>query len=346
MTIGLGASAQHRRRLRLLAGATLVSLGTAVFSGAVSIVVDALVKATSLNWPLLTAFTALGVVLSSGGAWLLGTIRTGVGLALAATDARGGTDRYQDEAEAFAAFGNGQFVLQTQLQIPVETTDDLPLLRTRLTGAIRTLTQTEPGARTIGMLFQGRPEVGFHVGGWLNVASRRVDLYTDVRDGDTPATHIKAARLTPRSATAPRILDLLLITSGEERRVALRDLPDYSRHRACIALGINTNGPVDQAGFRGPVVDSARREGAEVIVLAALPSESGHWLKATTAEYESTVAAIAEVAGLLGADPGLLYMKTPAVIPVALGRMLYRANWIPMQYVTVSDVGTYLRFTE
>jgi hypothetical protein len=45
------------------------------------------------------------------------------------------------------------------------------------------------------------------------------------------------------------------------------------------------------------------------------------------------------------ASPALLYFKTPAVIPVALGHFLRASNWIPMRHRKTSPV-TYERFTD
>ncbi|MEV5410963.1 hypothetical protein AB0K60_19230 [Thermopolyspora sp. NPDC052614] len=67
----------RRRCLRTLAGTLLVSLGTAVFAGAVSIVIDALVKNVSVRWPYLIGSTLLVLALSGAGGWLLGTLRAG-----------------------------------------------------------------------------------------------------------------------------------------------------------------------------------------------------------------------------------------------------------------------------
>ncbi|MFF4128274.1 hypothetical protein ACFYYP_32520 [Microbispora rosea] len=336
--------AARRRWLRTSSGTLLVSLGTAVFSGAVSIVVDGIVKSASLRWPSLIGFTLLGLILSGGGAWLITTLRTGVGMALAATDRAGDQDRYLDEAEAFATFGQKVFVLQTLLQVPVETTRDLPMLRNRLTAGIRTLIQGERGARSVGLLFQGRQHVGFHVGSWLNVASRRVDLYSDIRDGEGES-HFLAIKLGPRLKAGPRPLDLLLLRSTDNfttpQPVTPTELPTLLTAGTCTALAVNLNGPVNQTGFLEPVLNSARNEGASTVVIAALPDGTGFWLNPNTSEYGSTVSALMAIATSLPTAPGLLYLKTPAVIAVALGRLLHATSWIPMRY---DGSGSYDRF--
>jgi hypothetical protein len=186
-----------------LLGTVLISLGTAVFAGATSMVIDGYVKGGSLRGGYLVVFFVAGVVLSGGGAWLVATIRTGVGIAIAATDGAGFVDRYQDEAESFAQFGSSVFAAQSSLQV-LETAADLRHLRDRLFAGIRTLTQVEHGARSVGVLFQGRLEVGFHLGSWLNVSGRRVNVYADIPDG-TSTPYLRAVRLGAALETAPRV---------------------------------------------------------------------------------------------------------------------------------------------
>ncbi|HUY48720.1 MAG TPA: hypothetical protein VMV92_23885 [Streptosporangiaceae bacterium] len=333
-----------RRKLRRWVGTVSVSAGTAVFSGAVAILVDSVVQGGTLHWPYLAGSTALGAALSGGGAWLLATVRSAVGIGLAAMDHAGDVERYQDEADSFARFGHGIFTAQTSVQVTVETPADLKFLRARLRAALRTLHEIEQRARQTGLLFQGRPEVGFHVGRWLNQAGGRIDLYSDARHGG-PETHFAAIRLTPAISAAPRHLDRAvyrLTETGfsEAQPTAWADLPRLlSEHTdTCMGLAINLNGPVDEAGFVGPVLASATQEGATVAVFLALPAPAddldapGRQLASSREEYESTVAAILAAARHMRAAPGLVYLKTPAVIPVALGRYLYGKDWIPMRH--------------
>jgi hypothetical protein len=49
-------------------------------------------------------------------------------------------------------------------------------------------------------------------------------------------------------------------------------------------------------------------------------------------------------AGDVGA-PGLLFFKTPAVVPVAVGRYLYGNGWIPMRH-DPSPPGSYEPFSD
>ncbi|MCW2914729.1 MAG: hypothetical protein JWN52_2797 [Actinomycetia bacterium] len=347
-------SAKRRRRLRQLGGAMLLSLGTAVFSGAVSMVIDGQVKGGSLRWGYLAGFLIAGLLLSGGGAWLLATIRTGVGIALAATDGAGFVERYQDEAEAFLRFGAGVFTAQTALQVPVEKRSDLLQLRKSLLAGIRTLTHVEGEATTVGLLYQGRPQVGFHVGRWLNQASRRVDLYADMRDGDA-VSHLRAVRLGAALRTPPRTLELALYRRENdaftgpvpiipaEAGGAVSDLSGTP-----MSLAVTLNSAVDDAGFTVPVLASALGEGAMAVVFAALPAPAGapdsptRELGPTTEEWESTVSALVAVAKRLPAAPGLLYLKVPAAIPVALGRFLHDGGWTPMRFDPASR--SYSRF--
>lgn len=357
----MAVSAANRRRFRQLTGTMLVSLGTAVFAGAISMIIDSFVKGGSPRWGYLAGFLVAGMVLSGGGAWLLTTIRVGVGIAIAATDKYGDLDRYQDEAEAFARFGAGVFATKSTLQFPVENAADLPHLRNRLLAGIRTLTQAEPGAASVGLLFQGRLHVGFHVGRWLNVAGRRVDLYADLRDGGG-VSHLRAIRLGPAPNAPPRVLDLALYlvhndtvtgpTTGLTPRELSTALAGVAGTPICLA--INLNSPVDDAGIVNPVLASARGEGASAVVIAALPAPAGHpdsptrAIGPTAEEYESTVSALVTVAKRIPAAPGLLYLKGPAAVSVALGRYLHDTHWIPMQYVKPDDPddpSTYRRFT-
>lgn len=348
--------AAAREKIRRLIGALLISLGTAVFSGAVGVLVDALINGKPLRWWYLIGFTAAGLLLSGGGAWLLATLKTAVGIGLATTDAAGDADRYQDEADAFARFGEGVFTALTSLLIPVNEPSDLLLLRSRLLAALRTLTQVHSRAATIGLLFQGRPQVGFHLGKWLNVAGRRIDLYADARDGTN--SHFLAIRLTPAIRTTPRAVDMILYTRTKEgfaadRHItlpALRDRLDPLAGQS-MCLAINLNGAVDEAGVVEPVQRSALAEDAAAIVVVALPAPPGQpsiprrELAPSLQDYESTVAAILAVADQMPASPGLLYLKTPAVIPVALGHFLRAGNWISMRHCKTTPA-TYERFTD
>ena len=225
-------------------------------------------------------------------------------------------------------------------------------LRSRTLAALRTLTQVHRRTNVIGLLFQGRHHTGFYLGTWLNVAGRRIDLYSDARDGTK--THFPAIRLTPAIRATPRTLDIVAYTataktfsSGET--VSLPELRDLLAGLAgrCMALSINLNGPVDEAGLIDPVRRSALTEGATVLVALGLPA-SAHppgaprrELAPGRQEYESTLAAILAVADQMPASPGLIYFKTPAVISVALGHFLRAANWIPMRHMRAS--GTYER---
>ena len=118
-------TAAARESARRLFGALLISLGTAVFSGAVAVVVDALINDKPVRWIYAVEFTAGGLLLSGSGAWLLATLKTSVGLSITAMDAGGDPDRYQDEADAFARFGEGAFTALTSLQATVEKPADL-----------------------------------------------------------------------------------------------------------------------------------------------------------------------------------------------------------------------------
>lgn len=348
--------AAAREKIRRLLGALLISLGTAVFSGAVAVLVDGLINGKPLRWWYIAAFTAAGLLLSGGGAWLLATLKTAVGIGVATTDAAGDADRYQDEADAFARFGEGVFTALTSLLIPVNEPGDLPLLRSRLLAVLRTLTQVHRQATTIGLLFQGRHQTGFHLGKWLNVAGRRIDLYADARDGTS--SHFLAVRLTPAIRTAPRAVDTVLYTVADGaftvgQHVTLPELREQLAPLAgqCMALAINLNGPVDEAGLVEPVQRSALAEDAAAVVVIALaappgqPSAPRRELTPSLQDYESTIAAILAVADQMPASPGLLYFKTPAAIPVALGHFLRAGNWIPMRHCKKTPV-TYQRFTE
>jgi hypothetical protein len=348
--------AATRESARRLFGALLISLGTAVFSGAVAVLVDALINSKPLRWWYVAAFTAAGLLLSGGGAWLLATLKTAVGIGVATTDTAGDADRYQDEADAFARFGGGAFTALTSLLIPVNEADDLPALRNRLLAALRTLTQVHRQAAAIGLLFQGRHQVGFHLGKWLNVAGRRIDLYTDARDGTNP--HFLAIRLTPAIRTEPRLIDTVLYTAADGaftggQHVTLPELQEQLAPLAgqCMALAINLNGPVGEAGLIEPVQRSALAEDVAALVIVALPAPPSQpsiprrEIAPSLQAYESTVAAILAVADQMPASPGLLYFKTPAVIPVALGHFLRAGDWIPMRHCRTNPV-TYQRFTD
>lgn len=352
----MGLRAATREQLRRLLGALLISLGTAVFSGAVAVLVDGLINAKPLRWWYVTAFTVAGLLLSGSGAWLLATLNTATGIGVATMDAAGDLDRYQDEADAFARFGEGVFTALTSLLIPVSEPPDLPLLRSRVLAALRTLTQIHRQTTTIGLLFQGRHQVGFHLGRWLNVAGRRIDLYTDARDGTS--SHFLAVRLTPAIRTAPRPIDLVVYTAAggaftPGQHVTIPELRERLLPLAgqCMCLAINLNGAVDEAGLVEPMKRSALAESAAAAVVIALPAPpaqpdaSRRELVPTLRDYESTVAAILAVADQMPASPGLLYFKTPAVISVALGHFLRASNWIPMRHRKTNPV-TYDRFTD
>lgn len=348
-------TAGAQQSIRRLAGALLISLGTAVFSGAVAVVVDALINDKAIRSAYAAAFTAGGLVLSGSGAWLLATLKAAVGLSITTTDAAGDPDRYQDEADAFAQFGQSAFTALTSLQATVEHPADLRVLRTRVFAALRTLTQAHRRIKVIGLHFQGRHHTGFYLGTWLNVAGRRIDLYADARDGTS--THFPAVRLTAAIRTPPRALDIAVhaaagSTLASERPVTIPQLRQLLSGAAgrCISLAINLNGPVNEASFVGPVQRSAQAEGASAIVVIALPASAGQptaprrELAPSRQEYESTVAAILAAADAIPASPGLLYFKTPAAIPVALGHFLRAGNWIPMRHIRQS--GTYERVTD
>jgi hypothetical protein len=348
--------AATRERTRRLLGALLVSLGTAVFSGAVAVLVDALINGQPLRWWYFTGFTAAGLALSGGGAWLLATTRTAAGIGVTATDTDGDADRYQDEADAFARFGENTFTALTSLLIPVNEPGDLPVLRSRLLAVLRTLTQVRRQSTATGLLFQGRHQVGFHLGRWLNVAGRHIDLYADARDGTN--SHFLAIRLTPAIRTAPRAMDITLYTRTGKTFTATPDiaLPELQEQLAALAgqnmcLAINLNGPVGEAGFTGPVQRSALTEDATAVIVIALPPPPGQpdaprrELAPTLEDFESTIAAILTVADHMPASTGLLYFKTPAVIPVALGHYLRAGNWIPMRHCKTTPA-TYQRFPE
>jgi hypothetical protein len=347
--------AARRRQIRQLAGAMLVSLGTAVFAGAVSLVIDATVKNGTPRWPYLIGYLAVGVILSGSGAWLLATIRVGVGLAVVATDTDGDMDRYLDEAEAFSRFGAAHFAALSTLQVPVETVDDLPVLRSRLLAGIRTLTQIEQGAAAVGVHFTGRLHVGFHIGQWLTYGARRVDLYAGIRHSDG-ASHLRAIRLGPSPQTSPRVLDLALNRRKGEMfngptPLVTGDVAAATADAAKTPMGlaVNLNGPVDDMGLISPVLASALEEGASTVVVAALPASAddpynpARMIGASTQEYESTVTALVSVAKRMPAAPGFLYLKGPSVVSVALGRFLSYTNWIPMRY-HFNDSGFYERF--
>jgi hypothetical protein len=131
---------------------------------------------------------------------------------------------------------------------------------------------------------------------------------------------------------------------------ALRDRLDPLAGQS-MCLAINLNGAVDEAGVVEPVQRSALAEDAAAIVVVALPAPPGQpsiprrELAPSLQDYESTVAAILAVADQMPASPGLLYLKTPAVIPVALGHFLRAGNWIPMRHCKTTPA-TYERFTD
>jgi hypothetical protein len=348
-------TAAARDSIRRLAGALLISLGTAVFSGAVAVVVDALINDKTIRWAYALAFTAAGLLLSGSGAWLLATLRAAAGLSITTMDAGGDPDRYQDEADAFARFGESAFTALTSLQATVEHPADLRPLRSRVLAALRTLTQTHRRITVIGLHFQGRPFTGFYLGTWLNVAGRRIDLYADARDG--ASTHFPAVRLTPAIRTPPRALDIAVHPAADTTlpgsdSVSVPELRELLGKTSgqCLALAINLNGPADEAGFVDPVVRSAQAEGAAAVVVVALPASAQQpsaprrELAPSRQEYESAVAAILAAADTMPASPGLLYFKTPASIPVALGHFLRAGNWIPMRHIRKS--GTYERVAD
>ena len=185
---------------------------------------------------------------------------------------------------------------------------------------------------------------------------RRIDLYADARDGTS--SHFLAVRLTPAIRTAPRAMDITLYTRTGETFTATPDiaLPALREQLAALAgqnmcLAINLNGPVGEAGFTGPVQRSALTEDATAVIVIALPPPPGQpdasrrELAPTLEDFESTIAAILTVADQVPASTGLLYFKTPAVIPVALGHYLRAGNWIPMRHCKTTPV-TYQRFPE
>lgn len=348
-------TAAVRERIRRLTGALLISLGTAVFSGAVAVVVDALISDKPLHWTYALAFTGAGLILSGGGAWLLATLKTSVGLSVTATDTAGDPERYQNETDTFARFGQETFSALTSIEAPVENPADLRILRSRVLAALRTLTQVHHQAKTIGLLFQGRHHAGFYLGTWLNVASRRIDLYADSRDGTV--THFPAVRLTPAIQAQPRTIDIVvhLVTDGtfeDGRLVALPQLREFLAGRAgqCMGLAINLNGPVDEASLIGPARQSALAEGASALVAIALPAPVDQpkaprrELASSRQAYESTISAVLAVADSMPASPGLLYLKTPAAVAVALGHFLRAANWTPMRHLRAT--GTYERVVD
>lgn len=353
----MNMSAAQRRRYRRLTGALLISLGTAVFSGAVGIVIDALVHGGSMRWYYLAGSIVLGATLSGGGGWLIATLKAATGLAVIATDSAGDADRYQDEADAFARFGAGMFTVQTSLQESVEQPNDLPSLRNRLRAHLRMLAQAEPRATTVGLLFQGRHHVGFHVGRWLNLPSRRVDVFSDSRGGG-PDSHFAAIRLGPSIQSAARPLDIVVYSKADgftEPHPA--DSPGAASKALApdqgtpMGLAINLNGPVHEAGFIQPVAQSARSEGLSHVVFVALPAPADRpgavrrELVESCEDYESTTAAIIEVADRMPLSAGLIYFKTPAAIAPALGHFLRAGKWTPMRY-TPALPRCYERFPE
>ena len=348
-------TAAIRDRTRRLTGALLISLGTAVFSGAVAVVVDALINDKPLHWIYAAVLTAAGLILSSGGAWLLATLKTAVGLSVTTIDVGGDPERYQDEADTFARFGQSTFNALTSIEAAVEQPTDLRAMRTRVLAALRTLTQVHHQVTSIGLLFQGRQHVGFYLGTWLNVAGRRIDLYTDARNGTT--SHFPAVRLTPAIQAEPRAIDIAvhLVTDGvfqDAQSVTALQLRELlaSRPGQCMGLAINLNGPVDEASLVKPARQSALAEGATALIVAALPAPLDRpeaprrELAPTRQAYESAISAVLAVADAMPASPGLLYLKTPASIAVALGHFLRAGIWTPMRLLR--STGTYDRFPE
>ncbi|MEO5878292.1 MAG: hypothetical protein ABIS86_11310, partial [Streptosporangiaceae bacterium] len=311
-----------------------------MFGGAVSLLIDSLAKDTPLRWPYLTGFTLLGLALSGSGAWLLGSARAGVGLSLAATDPQGDPGRYQSDADDFAQYGAAHFLFHTTVQAQVVAPADLRELHNRLDSAVHTLNRAEPRARTVGLLFTGRHEVGFHVGGRLRPSSRRFDLYFPT--GGTGDSHFPAVRLAAAPSAEPRPLELRLATDADFAPITLQDLTGRFTTGTCLALAVNVVSPAGNATFAAQILQSARAEGAAAVVVAELPAGSTHPMPTTTHEFESTVAAIAAVAAAMPAAPGLLYLRAPVIIAVALGRYLHNAGWIPMRHDRATS--TYERF--
>jgi hypothetical protein len=344
-------TAANRRRTRRLSGALLLSLGTAVFSGVVSLVVDAAAKGTAYHQGPIAILTALGLALSGYGSWLLASARESVAIAIAAMDDDGDPGTYLGAIEGFLSYGAAHFTQQSISQASVRTPADLKILRNGVTAGIQALTRALPDTRRIGLFFQGRLHVAFHLGRWLNVPGEQVDLYAPAHSGKD--RFFPAIRLTVTPETSAALMDIdLYLANGSNFDPARHVAPDevaalLANRSGTMALAVSLNGPVDDAGLLTPVKASALGEGVSVLVVMALPRSTtgGGAVPETRQGFESAVTAIIEVIQQIPAATGLLYLKTPVTIAVALGHYLRAATWTPMRPIGM-PITAYERFIE
>jgi hypothetical protein len=335
-------TAAVRLRARRLVGALLLSLGTAVFSGVVGLLVGAAVDGTAYHWTPIVILLLLGLALSGYGGWLVAGIRVDVALAIAAVstaDGVGSVDTYRNATASFLNHGSTIFAQQTVVHVEARTPEDLRTLQSSAIAGISALSQAAPDARRVGLFFQGRHHFGFHLGGWLGGYGKTIDLYAE-GGSEGYFSAIRLAR-TPQGVRAQLDINLYLVsvgTFGPPKRVAVDEIQAALKDRSGTAMGLamNLNGPVDDANLLSLLEKSAHAEGLSALIVVAPPRPEpglGIQIPENREAFESCVSTIVGVAQSMPTSTGVLYFKTPACIAVALGHFLRGKGWTPMRHV-------------
>lgn len=360
-------AAKHRRRTRY--GRLLRNSGLAVLAAAaLGVVVPAPVLGDSLNWVALAAVVAGGGALWGVGQYVLSRLLTTIGLGIIA-ETGGDKPRYDEVQNSFKAYCDANVIDNDSVRRVVDVAAELEPLRDNIQVYVRQLRRANPGSERVVAFFHGQHHIGFHVGLWLRAEGLLFDLYgidhtrkdkpSPLRVLESKATYFAATRLLPSMIdTPPAVLSHRSYSRdanawAETPRVSgaacldgtLTQLGGHSR--GCMALAVNVVSPIDDQSFIGSVCASAEEEGASHLIFLGRQPPAGSLgppepLRSTQEDYEATVAAIVGVANQMNANPGLLYLKTPACIPPALGHYLRAKPWIPMRHI--KETGTYERF--
>lgn len=331
--------AASRVHVRKISGGLLISAGTAVFSGVVGLVVDAAVNGTVYRWVPMVVLFAVGLVLSGYGTWLLTHVPVSGGIVIAAIDDKGDPSYYQNAITSYMQYSATHFTHATSSQSRVHDPKDFNRLRDYVVTGLNSLAPGADRPMRVGVYFQGAHHVGFYVGSLLISGGKRFDLYhSGADDGYFLAHRLDLPEKSTPTPPAEVHITVFLAENGKfatGKQMAAAELRTYladAGRTGTIALAANLVDPGENEGFSGQVQDSALEQGATALVLVGRPAAPER-LPESLAAFESHTAAIIGVARAIRAERGLLYLKTPAVVAVALGRALRDGVWVPMQYL-------------
>lgn len=353
-------TAARRMRVRRISAGLLLSLGTAVFSAAVALIVNAVDGVGPYHWPTTLALIAVGLALTSAGSWLLTSGRRSLAIAVVATDIEGDTAKYRAAISGFVTYAAAEYAQSASSEVVVQQPKDIEVLKTVVLNRIEDLASKAGGVRHVGVAFQGRHHVAFHLGGTLDVPDTSITLYQKRYNKES---FVLAQRTlghvsdTAHRAQSPLEIQVRRARNGtfnggafngqprtvnrvEELDVALKG------HTGAVGLVVNLQGTVDDPGMITPAGVSAASEGLSILVCVGLRRDGAAIVPPTTLPEETDTfeAAIATIAGTAKRMPsgGLLYINGPVAVALALGRLLHARPWTPMRHIR--NNGTYERF--